>query len=56
MEGADTLVGNFGSNVLAADLGADGYVFAFNPDACDLVLGFNQGESDKLGLTGQATS
>ncbi len=48
----DTLVGGIGDDILVGGLGADRYVFGANSGR-DLILGFNQGEGDRLALGGQ---
>ncbi|MBE7244260.1 MAG: autotransporter-associated beta strand repeat-containing protein [Actinomycetospora chiangmaiensis] len=51
-QGADTLVGGIGDDTLVGGLGAD--LYRFDPNSGrDLILGFNQGEGDRIALGGQ---
>ncbi|MGU3537701.1 5'/3'-nucleotidase SurE [Methylobacterium sp. A54F] len=51
-QGDDVLSGDLGDDVLSGDLGADRYVFGQNSGR-DLILGFSQGQGDRLDLQGQ---
>jgi Ca2+-binding RTX toxin-like protein len=51
-QGNDILFGNLGDDVLYGNLGADRFVFGVNSGR-DLVVGFDQGQGDRLLLNGQ---
>ena len=51
-QGADTLAGGIGDDTLVGGLGAD--LYRFDPNSGrDLILGFNQGDGDRIALGGQ---
>ena len=51
-QGNDLLSGDLGNDVLSGDLGADRYLFGAGSGA-DLILGFSQGQGDRLDFAGQ---
>lgn len=54
-QGNDVISGDLGNDILSGDLGADRFLFGLNSGA-DVILGFNQGDGDRIDLQGQAYS